>query len=204
MSTDIDPTNREALHFIRTMADTVREISVPLQELCITSFSYGRFFEDGKRLYLSNNLEWIEIYFKEELYNNSEQSKFYVPPLNMRYCLWSDIEKDIDFKFNYHNKSPFKNGFSIYDLQNGYLDYFGFGGQLNENQIKNYFINHIKDFENFITIFKESISKAIDSKDKSRLITPKSLFSFNKIRRPSFIEKDKIESFKQQIGLILH
>src|SRR5688500_17563107 len=109
----------------------------------------------------------------------------------MRYVLLSGIEKDKVFESMYHTNIC--NGFSIYDPKENYFDYFGFGGDRDNHCIKNYCINRLSAFEDFIISFREKISHVLNLTDQSRLIAPNKLVSLEQVKRHTIIERNKIK-----------
>jgi hypothetical protein len=201
MGNALDPTNRSALQFNIESAETMKQICKPIldQEIGIINFAYWRIYNNGTRLYLGDEPEWIAYYLKHGFQNNLEHMEFYAPGEDVKYALWDGF-KDDPIHFAVRNVFNWWNGISIYEYAEDYVDCFVFKAHKNNVQIINYYLNHLDILNKKVQFFKESASQLIDPTDKGKFIASKNWAPFNEVARNPLLSPKKTKNFIQKIN----
>lgn len=164
-------TNLQAYKYAEYTLPKFNEICTPLFELGIKVFAYFRFFDDGRYLYLCNNLPWVQ-YCLENVHNNEGTSLGeeigYVPEHNYYCFLWPTIRTDYLmtalYEFNIWN------GLSIFKQQEQSIELWGFAVDRHAENMQSFYLKNIEFFKNFTTIFNTQASDLILPTDKNLAI----------------------------------
>lgn len=203
MNEKFDWINKSALEFNREKLKEIEKICFPLKKFGIAMFVYIRLFNGGKRFYLSNRLDWVNLYINNHFQDIEEHLQTYIPQGNIRYSLASGFKSD---KVYEHASSLFNFGheFTIHEKHEDYADYFNFVAHNKYNQIEDFYLNNINLLELFVREFKEKAIHIIDYKDKSKLLVPKKEILFSDIQYTAFVEEEKIKNFMKEIRFKPH
>ena len=171
-------------HSFFTTSNDMLELTVPLNNLGITYFTYSRFYHTGERLYLSTHRDILENYLKNNYYliGNTEGSpQSYIAQTVM----WSSLP----------NQKVFEDTKAIYSISNGifiiqpqatYCECFGFAGDLHNDKLINVYLTHIDFLKNFILDFKDKATSLIHRASQHKIILP-----YNNVNG-DFLDKDKV------------
>jgi DNA-binding CsgD family transcriptional regulator len=193
-------------HFFLSTSQAVDDICAPLKKhFGITSFVYFRSHIDGSEVRLSNQPEWLEFYYQNELYKKSELER-HPDEYQSGFSLWSEL--------NNHEivLAPLKN-FNIANgitlsikVENGIELYF-FGTTLENRSAVSLYLSNMDLLERFIVYFKDKAAPLIAEAEKHKLILPKSwskpvdedetaaIFKKNSIDRFAFEDETIIRHF---------
>ncbi len=137
----------------------------PLLTFGIKVFAYFRFFNDGRYIYLCNNLEWIEFCL-QNVHNNEGTSLgeeiTHVPKDNYHCFLWpikkSDYLMSALYEFNIWN------GLSIFKQREDSIELWGFAGDRKIEGLQNFYIENIEILKDFTSTFNMNASEIISPK----------------------------------------
>ncbi|SRR5579883_50100 len=149
------------------MAKDIYNLCLPLQRLGITYFTYLKKFTDGSQIYLSNSGQWIEDYFKLELYKTSlfEDSP---DSYNSGYFIWPKEDHSPVFLHarDYFNSD---NGITIIEKNINYCEFYFFSGPVKATWLNNFYLNNIDLLKKFIIFFKSEGGRILRKSEKNRL-----------------------------------
>lgn len=188
--------HQDTLGFGQSIAPQMKSVCQPLRSLGITMFTYSRIFRTGERLYLCNDQEWFEHYVKNDYQDESDHLEHYVPADGVKTALWNGFKMDKVFSAAY-NQFDLWHGFSIYEKQNDYVDFFDFAAHKDNHQIVQFYFNHLNQLEKFVQDFKKSSLNWVAAPSPNHLLVPKNRISFEEIQRSSLIPAGGLEDFLQ-------
>lgn len=163
---------RQLIDYWMKLAHTnISNICNPLLEFGITYFLYIKKFDDGSQIELTNNIPWSEYYYQKS------------------YCFLDPFQKNIE----YPEKSKFLwTGLSCQEILNDmrqffHIDHgftmttklqdshevFHFGGNKNNPQLINFFLNKEYILKRFILYFKDKLDHLIKQCEKKRIVLVK-------------------------------
>lgn len=160
-------------HYFFTVAEDINEICRPLRILGITSFDYVRTFDDGSKINLCNNAEWLKKYYSNRFYtlgNFEKDPKKY----SLGHTLWHTMD----------DQQVFSYGREYYDIDHGITlkkpaedgkscEFYFFGGPRKNVFLEEFFINNIELLEHFIFYFRDRAAGIIKNALKNRIYIPK-------------------------------
>jgi|GEM_PF-5813849 hypothetical protein len=188
--------NQDALGFGKSIAPQIKHVCQSLHCFGITMFTYSRIFRTGERLYLCNNQEWFEHYIKNDYQDDADHLEHYIPADGVKTALWNGFKMDKVFSAAY-DQFDLWHGFSIYEKQNDYVDFFDFAAHKDNHQMVQFYFNNLDQLEKFVRDFKEVSLKWVEMSKPNHLLIPKNLISFEQIQRNSFITAGSLEDFLQ-------
>ena len=203
MKQSINTDNKSALEFNQEISKLLQQLCTPLFPYGVKYFTYSRTFKDGKKLYISNNHEWVKLYVKNSFQDDIDHLDHYLPPPDIKRALWTGFKRDkvFDAAYNYNCW----NGFSLYEHHKNYVDLFDFFSDREPQNIENFYINNIFFLECFINEFKKfkkKISKITDLTDESKFIFPKKYPLVNIHESFPSPNEDKIKKFYKDVNLL--
>lgn len=162
------------LEFSQQLSPLISETCKPLFKLNIPFFTYSRFFNDSKLLYLSNDLAWVNYFMTNNLQNELDHLTHYIPEEHTKYNLWDTSEVDKVF-FALREHFDYWHGITIYEKHDGFIDCFDFGAYKNKQDMVNFYFNNLWLLEQFIQFFKNKTFKLIHKHnlDSTKLLTSK-------------------------------
>lgn len=140
-------------HVFLTMANDIDAICKPLRQFGIHLFSYRKTFKNGARINLSNSANWLDDYFRLDLYKSSLFESD-LDCYSSGFSVWpqeSDLPVFIHGR-NYYNSD---NGITLILKSDDYCEYFIFGAGLHNKQMINFYINNLELIKNFTEYFAE-------------------------------------------------
>lgn len=147
----------------------------PLYKLGITNFTQLRNYTNGEQIYLSNNSEWIEHYYKFELYKSSlfegNPSQYH-----SGIVLWPQT---CDLQVFVHAQQYFDSyhGITIIEKNKNYSDFYFLSGPLKNYWLINFYLNNTQLLKNFINFYKKEAAHIID-RSQSRPLQIKDRYDF--------------------------
>lgn len=196
MKNELDPTNRSALQFNIESEMIMSDIckSILDKEIGITNFTYCRTFNNGTRLYLCDNSEWVRHYLSNNFQEDLEHLEFYTPGNDLKYALWTAFKEDRVLS-SLRNHFNLWYGFNIYEKHEDYIDIFDFVSHTNNHQITNYYLNNLDTLNNKVKYFKEKAADLIDPTDKRKLMVSKNWKPFSELSKNSLFDSKRINDF---------
>ena len=191
-----EASNQNLINYSRIISPVISDICEPLNNFGIKMFTYSRIYNGGRRLYVSTNHDWVEHYITHDFHEDIDHLHHYVPVDGIKYAFWDSFKKDIVFDATL-NQFNFWNGFSVYEKNNDYVDFFDFGAHKHNTKINNFYINNLYLLIRFIEYFKEKTFLIINSEDKENTLVPKIWVSFDKIRREENNFSKNIDCFSE-------
>jgi hypothetical protein len=200
MGESIETTPRSVLDFNKNLNYLMKHLCSHLHKFGIVDFTYIRAYKDGKRLYLASNLEWLQIYIRNNFQDDWEHIECNAPNHQMKRALWSGFKRDKVFDALYDLN--LWNGIYIYESYLDYTDSFSFFSQKEHNQIQNFYLNQYPILEEFIRIFKDKAFDLVHPVTPEKLLIPSKPFFRNRKNVISLTNPEKIKSFMKQIGVL--
>ncbi len=200
MSNHLDPTNLSALQFnIESFAATEQACQHIIdKQIGIISFAYCRTFNNGTRLYLSNNPEWVKHYISHNFQEDVAHQESYAPSGNLKYALWTGFKEDQVFA-SLRDHFNLWHGFTIYERHQDYVDLFDFISYKDNPQIINYYLHNLDTLDQHVQEFKEKAIDLIDPSDKRKLMVLKNWKFFEEIKSNSLLDPEKAKNFFKEI-----
>lgn len=188
-----------------TSCDQVQEIcSDFFSETDLTYYNYVRVYDDGSRICLSNNRDWMLFVF-----SNHDKFKitFEEKPEHgtSRYVIWDNVSGINEDSLMIVAKQEFDiaHGFTIINAYNGYVEFQYFGTTQNRSDINNFYINNLGLLHNFGMYFRDRAHALIEQAEKTRFKTPGQQFFWLKkdeatdqyVRSNYFTETNEVERY---------
>ncbi|KUM01724.1 hypothetical protein KIF53_05760 [Chromobacterium subtsugae] len=152
-----------------TATNHIIEFTKPLKILKIDYFTFDRHFKDNSRVVLTNSIDWITHYWRNDMY---QHAIFENNPLSF---------SDGHVFWNWLNREPIYSAASQFGIDNGitmiekhidYTDFFHFGS-INDNSVNNnYIMSKMGILHQFISLFKYKMQDMISDAGKKRIYVP--------------------------------
>ena len=185
---------KQALDYNRQINPKFSEICKPLLDnLGLTHFIYINLLPNNKRLYLCNDISWIELYINYEFYNDIKHETVAISPTVKPECIfWANYgQTKVYDAARDHNMY---NGFIIYE---GNEIYSYATGNQNLNVIS--YIENYHILKHFNLYFKSKAQDIINSDEDDKLIYTKyntsTPSSSNYSKDENIFDKMKINKF---------
>lgn len=157
--------NLSAFNYAKSTFDTFCELCSPLSELNIQGFAYLRVFNNGRYLYLCNDLNWLEFslknngHFGQDTLLQRELMQARDSQTNLHCFLWPTEQTDhlmsALYAFNIWN------GLSIYKPREDSIEIWSFAADREAKDMQSYFIQNIENLKKFSTYFSSAGSDII-------------------------------------------
>lgn len=153
----------QASRIFASLSPEIDELCSPLKIIGVTKFTYLKRYKDKTEVYLSNNGEWIDYFYENELYKSSVF--WYTEQLRHTYHIWPPSDSYPIFE---HSWNHFKSGRGVMLIEENksYTEFFFFKSNSMEWPLVNSYINNLDILHRFILFFKE---KAHDLLRKANL-----------------------------------
>lgn len=171
--------NISAINFSKNFIKRINEISQPIFPFGVCIFTYCRIFTNGSFLYLSSDEEWVEHYFSSNYQDDVAHCNHYLPSQDIKYGFWNEFNMDKVFQ-SAHDDFNYWHGISFYEKNCGYMDYFDFGANKDNDKMGIFYLNNLPILSQFIQYFKEQVSSLVNNVDATKLINSKSSAVFRK------------------------
>lgn len=138
-------------HPFLAMAKDIDDICKPLRQFGIHLYSYRKTFKNGSRINVSNNANWLEDYFRLDLYKSSLFESD-VDCYSSGFSVWPQESNLPVFAHGrtYYNSD---NGITLILKDKDYCEYFMFGADAHNKQMINFYINNLELISNFTQYF---------------------------------------------------
>lgn len=160
-------------HPFLEMSNDIDDICKPLRQFGIHLFSYRKTFKDGSRINVSNNANWLEDYFRLELYKSS----LFESDIDCCSSAFSVWPQESNLPVFAHGRAYYNsdNGITLILKDKEYCEYFMFGADPRNKQMIDFYINNLELIKSFTEYFHEQ-SNDLMKKAKNNLITLKPTF----------------------------
>jgi DNA-binding CsgD family transcriptional regulator len=164
-----DDINYRAFSYNKNITDQIIAICEPLFKVNITTFAYFRFFENGRYLYLCNDLKWVEYCLQNVQDNNTSLGlEIKHASTDNFYCfLWPTTPQDklLTALYNFN----IWHGLSIFKKLQDSVELWGFASAKENYFMPNFYVNNIEKLKDFTRLFNDKAKKLIDITDQSKL-----------------------------------
>jgi DNA-binding CsgD family transcriptional regulator len=148
--------NYSAYKYCETNKDKFISSMKPALKTKIITVAYFRFFQNGKYLYLCNDLKWVEFCLKE-IHNNESTSlgkEIGEVGENDYHCyLWPTENKDFLLNALYENN--IWNGLSLFKkLNDDSIELWGFAAEVNNSNMKHFYIENLNSLKEITKLCK--------------------------------------------------
>lgn len=188
--------SKKIIQFYELMADDIQQICNPLKGVGIHLFSYRKTFADGSRINVSNNPNWIHDYYALNLYRSSlfEHS---IESYSSGFSLWPRSSPLAVFSHgrDYYNSD---NGITFTKKHADCCEFFLFGADKKNEQIINFYINHLDLLKNFTDYFLEQSKILMRSAMKNLISIKLTPIHPNEIKN-IYTHQDKMASINKLI-----
>lgn len=171
MSSSLDEACKSVIEYNRCVADQLQSICDPIFKHNVTSFAYLRLFQNGKYLYLCNDLDWVKrhISISNVPQNNTELGKQIHFSNNDGYgfFLWPSTPKDSVLQELYDNNVW--NGFSIFKKLPDSVEVWGLASTREQVLIQDFYLKHTEELKDFTKFFNEKAKHLISPEDPRKL-----------------------------------
>jgi DNA-binding CsgD family transcriptional regulator len=161
-------TNQTALEYNNSINKSFLDACRPLLEfLDLTHFIYIKLIGNNKRLYLCNDMTWIEDYLRLRLYEDPlhERRAIQHQGKSQPFAYWEGYGSDMVFDI-LRNKNM-ANGFIIYEGN----EIFSFCTTCEKTNVFFSYLHNIEILKHFILFFKSKCASLIKAEDDGRLIS---------------------------------
>lgn len=185
-----DDINYSALNFNKNVSKQLDDIYKPLENRNISTFAYFRFYEDGRYLYLCNDIPWVEHCLMHVQDNDTSlgQQINRVPQDGYHCYLWPTIQQDELLTALYNHN--IWHGLSIFRQLPDSVELWGFAGTKEDINLPNLFVDDIELLKDYTTYFNQKANHLINPSDKSK-------FAIYKNHQPLLSEFEDIHHLKQ-------
>lgn len=146
----------------------IEEVARPLKEhFGVTSLVYGKNYNDGSEIRLTNQPAWVRHYYKNSLYLNSGFEQ-HPKKLQSGYAIWSQLS---------HHQTVLKaardfnidHGMTFIQKTDDGCEFYFIGTTSDKPQVTNLLLNHLTFLHRFTYYFKEQAAHLIDKANKNRI-----------------------------------
>lgn len=156
-------------HVTFTSIQDIHAITLPLQKIGISYFTFDRTYKDNSHIRLTNNGKWIEYYYRKQLYDVALFEKD--PKLfTDGFVFWSWLKREPVYLAA--SEHDIDHGMTITQTHDLYCDFFHFGTTCKNFISPESMITEIKNLYRFINYFKEKAQHRINEAEQSRFILP--------------------------------
>ncbi len=156
-------------HVTFTSVSDMIEATKPLTKIGLSYFTFDRTYQDASHLRLTNAGEWIESYYRIELYKAAIFEKD--PKIfSNGYVLWDWLCREpIYSAAAEHNIDQ---GLTIIERHDKHADFFHFGTTCDNLISQEALISYLDYLYRFIAFFKQKMHKLIKEAENARIILP--------------------------------
>jgi DNA-binding CsgD family transcriptional regulator len=202
-----DTLNASAYQYGLAVQEQFQAICEPLFKLGIKFFSYGKAFQDGRYLFLLNDLNYSkaylalikdcgEIFTRQMHYTQKDQTHYYILSAAIdQFDKRHDPIMHLMYDFNIWN------AFLIYKgVQEGFIEAYQFAGERQDVSFSSICLKNIVLLEHFCEYFNEKAQQLIDCTDQRKLAYYAQQFEFYQASKEDHFTQ-KIEQFLQETQL---
>lgn len=154
--------NFRAYKYAESAVSRLKEICNPLFKTSIKIFAYFRFFNNGRYIYLCNNLNWIQFCL-QNVHNNEGTSLGreigHVPEDGYHCFLWPTVKTDYLMSALYDFN--IWNGLSIFKQRKDSIELWGFAADRQTENMQDFYIENIELLKDFTAFFNMNASDII-------------------------------------------
>lgn len=157
--------------FNRDNLERINNICSPLNDhFGIVGFGHGRFFDNGKYLFISNTPLILESTVGSDCFFRSDYFKKH-PNFFCKYEPFKDVwpENAGDHLIDLYRENGFYNGYSIVSENEGTNESTFFVTKNDDTHIKDFYKNHSSVLDSFLDHFKSIAPDIFDLTDESKL-----------------------------------
>lgn len=161
--------DKDAVQFNEVISGQIKDLTKPMVDLfSITSFSYLRFFNDGRLLHIQPDLKLLKLLlennFNHEGLKNPNLKKV-VRDLkgSQQYCWPSSSRDPLSLLLGQHGIG---NSMSVLSRKKTHLDSWTFSTTLDNSDVKTLYSNNKDIFSHFVAYFSEKFQNMYNPKEK--------------------------------------
>lgn len=156
-------------HYNKAIQENLQTAIEPLtKNFGLKTFSYLRFYNDGRYLNLCTDLNWHQFILQQPRDGESfAESLKQIPVKKLHQVHWpQNLQDPIMQALHGHN---IWNGLSFYYVGKNYTEAWAFSGTPNDNEIINHISNHQKLYKQYIRFFKKQYKHIYEGYDHKNL-----------------------------------
>lgn len=203
MNYEAEKKNTSSFEYIQSIAPEISTFCDPFfRSFGLETFIYGRFFYNGKYIFLTNHIDWVKnwIYNIHTFAGTSLHEFLQNVPLEGEpsYYLWSSAPPQ-DKIMQEHNRLGLWHGFDIHYRLEDSVEGWSFSTSQDRQQINNFYFSNLKLFHRFCLYIREKAATAFDIKDKEKLATFKENCDFS--FQPTIPKTEEINAFLSSLPI---
>lgn len=185
-------------HFSLTSSQSVKNICSPaLDSIGITYFNYIKIYhEDSSRELLTNNANWIDHFYKNELYKSvgAIDIEHLLPK---GYFLWSELNNDDSVYSQGRESFNIDNGISFVIKRKDVTYLYIFASSRENTKINHFYGRNIDLFQRFILHFNDRGSSLIKEAEKNRIYLPdRQIIPTNRLNQGRITQDEREQFYK--------
>lgn len=160
-------------HFALTSSQFVQQICAPiLANIGITYFNYLKIYhEDNSRELLTNNAQWIDHFYKNELYKSAGTVDI-EHLLPKGYFLWNELDHSDPIYVQGREFFNIDNGISFVVKREDVTFLYIFASTRDNLLINNFYVRNTDLFKRFILFFNDKGASLLGECSKNRIYLP--------------------------------
>ena len=192
-------------HHVLNSSQYVQEICDPvLESIGITYFNYIKIYNnDCSRELLTNNVYWIDHFYKNSLYNSvgAVDVEHLLPK---GYFLWSEMDEKDPIYLQGRDFFNIDHGISFVIKRSDVTYLYIFASKKERHEINNFYVSNIDLLQRFIHYFTDKAQNIIKESEKHRIYLPKpqeinldrvnNIFVSNQLRK-QFLSTTKVNRY---------
>lgn len=177
-------------HVTFTSVADMRLLIKPLQNIGISYFTYDKNYDDGTHIRLTTHGDWIESYYRQELYNGAIFEKD-LTLFGTGHVFWSWLNREPVYSAAAEHNID--HGITIIQKQNNSCDFYHFGSTRDNFLSPENLIRHLGLLYRFIDFFREQAGGLIKVAEETRIRLPN--LHTDQIALPTFSQFPDKNSF---------
>lgn len=186
-------------HITFTSVADIQNLIKPLQDIGITYFTYDKNYDDGTHIRLTTHGQWIESYYRQELYN----AAIFEKDLNLfstGYVFWSWLNREP--VYSAAAQHDIDHGITLIQKQTNSCDFYHFGASCKSFLSPDNLVRHLGLLYRFVDFFRDRAADLIKIGENNRICLRSNQYESidlpafnrfaNKISFPDFLKKTEV------------
>ncbi|MFA6409659.1 MAG: helix-turn-helix transcriptional regulator [Gammaproteobacteria bacterium] len=173
-----------------------------LKKFGITYFTYLKKFPNGYHVNISSNPEWLEHYYKFELYASSIFDNLKQPD-HQEFVIWPAHSSNLPVFTHAENHFNTGNGVTIVKKTPFFHEFYFFSGKVEDTNLMNFYFNNIDLLQRFTFYWKNKAEKLLTTAEKHKIFIPNKLdnpvWEDNLSNKSLIVNSELIQDFLEAI-----